>query len=216
MGKFLDFGKKIAAGVGSELKKLVNDNLTGSVECAHCKASVNVLSAKKTQDGTPICKSCYDKLPNYTKFRLDETPMAEIKELLEYVEYSEKELRPQFQPNFTFDFFQADTVHGLIKIENMLFKMQNLANYRFSFNPTEAKDGLFRSKVRGSVTAIINTDVPSMHLEEIMAVDVTAKAKKHWSNNTYEYEYPPKLQEYFDEFNRIVKQFKEANADTSC
>ena len=216
MGKFLDFGKKIAAGVGSELKKLVNDNLTGSVECAHCKASVNVLSAKKTQDGTPICKSCYDKLPNDTKVRLGETPMAEIKEMLEYVEYSEKELRPKFQPNFTFEFFKADTVHGLIEIEDRIVEMKNLKIYLFSFKPTEAKDGLFRSKVQGDVTAIIDTKVPSMHLENTMAFDVTAKAKKDWASNTYFYEYPPKLEEYFEEFNRIVKQFKEANTDTSC
>ena len=198
------------------IKKYLNDNYLGTVECAHCKKTGKAHSFKKTKDGAVICESCYYALPSGNRENLEETSMAEIKEILEYVDYSNRELRPLFQENFTYGYFRADTVHGLIEIQHTIVEMKNLELYLFSFRPTEAKDGLLGSKVKGNVYAKINTVVPSMRFEEIMALDVKAKAKKDWGSNTYVYEYPAKLQEYFDEFNRIVKQFKEANADTSC
>lgn len=208
MGSFKDFGKKILAGVGSDIKRLVNDNVTGNVECACCKKPVNVLVAKKTQDGKPICKECFEELPFDMQYMIAETEYERVREILEYRHYSKQVLEPKFSPDMRYGSFAADSVNGLVKVGRDILEMKNLQFHVLVFEPKESKSGILGTKVLGDVKAMFSLKDSGLWFDQLVDFDVSAKAKSNFLGDKVTYEEPPQLVAFVQQLDAVIAKFQ--------
>ncbi len=218
----MDLIKEILTRIAEQLKNLfgdlfdqgkqtLNDKYFGTVKCLHCGVTGNVRTMAKTEDVEYICDNCRCKLPENFRRYTDMNSSADVKAAAEYVDHARRTLHDQFMETFSYEYLLVDDVHGLIRVGGICYDMKNIKSFRFSYKPLDAKNGLFNAKVQGDVILVLNTVSPALHIEEVMARDVQAKAKLDHSTDTYYYEYPPTLDAFFRDMESAVKRFKEAS-----
>jgi hypothetical protein len=198
-----NYFEKAMNGIAGYVKR----NYIGKIKCAHCQQEAIAFTFKKTSDKMPICKSCREKLPYDTGTRIREIGFADLSQTLGYLDYSQKVLAPKFQNNFPFKDFEADTVNGLIKINSTVLEMKRLQSHALVFKATEGKDGLFKSKVKGDIYANFTTDIPELNFDNIVTMDVWAKAKYKRLSNVFFYE-TPELDAYNEQLAEMIQAFK--------
>lgn len=196
-----------------EIKKYLNDNYFGKVECAHCKETGRVRKFFKTSDGKHICENCQFKLPTTLREKLEESSYEEVEEILSYIDYSKRELAPKFKVNLKYEDFMVDTVNGLFKTcyRAPVLEIKNIEMYSFDFAPTEGREGLLSATVTGNVNALVVTNSPKMCYNETVALMVKGKAKKKLGGSIYFYENPKKLDEFLEKFEPVVEKFRQSN-----
>jgi hypothetical protein len=196
-----------------EIKKYLNDNYFGKVECEHCKKTGRVRKFFKTKDGKFICGNCQFDLPTTIRENVAESEYEEIEEILSYVDYSKRELAPKFRETLKYEYFSVDAVNGLFKIfgGSPVLELKNIEMYSFDFEPTEGREGLISATVTGNVNALIITNSPKMCYNEIVALMVKGKAKKKLGGSIYYYENPKKLDEFLEKFEPVLEKFRQSN-----
>lgn len=212
MGSFTEFAKSVLKDVGGEIKRLLNDNVTGNVECSHCKKSGNILTYKKTRDGYRLCPECMAKLSFDVKSMFDEKDFAFFDEILSFKDYSEQVLAPKFRPDFCYKGFQADSVNGLVRVEGTVLDMRDLQVHVLTFEPEEGSHGILGARVKGCIKAMFSTKSTGIWFHETVDFDVTTKAKMNFMGTKFTYEEPKGLPEYVRELDRLIEKFQaEAN-----
>ena len=198
--------KNFFAKMIEKLKDYLNDRYFGTVECAHCKKQGKAFAFRKTADGARICKPCLEELPATVREKLDEQEFFHVQEVLNFVEYSKKELEPKFVMDLSYHGFCVDTVHGLFRIiaGSPVMEIKDLDVYDFRFEPETLKEGVFSAKVTGDVSVCLLMKRPSVVFDEKIAVMVTGKAKKRFASDVVLYDNPKKLDDFIEKFDEVV------------
>jgi hypothetical protein len=188
------------------IKKHLNDNYFGTIECTHCKKQGRVASFKKSCDGVRYCPDCIEILKDNNQLNLETADSELLEKYLNYYDYSKKELEPQFHEDFDYAYScQVDVTNRLIKFNNWILEMDNLKFFAILFRPTEEADGIIKTSVYGNVDLLASLNSPELAFECCIEGFVKGKVKKKILSGELEYRDPPKLEKFKSRLDEVMK-----------
>jgi hypothetical protein len=188
------------------IKKHLNDNYFGTIECTHCKKQGRVASFKKSCDGVRYCPDCIEILKDNNQLNLETADSELLEKYLNYYDYSKKELEPKFHEDFDYAYScQVDVTNRLIKFNNWILEMDNLKFFAILFRPTEEADGIIKTSVYGNVDLVASLNSPELAFECCIEGFVKGKVKKKILSGELEYRDPPKLEKFKSRLDEVMK-----------
>ena len=188
------------------IKKHLNDNYFGTIECTHCKKQGRVASFKKSCDGVRYCPDCIEILKDNNQLNLETADSELLEKYLNYYDYSKKELEPKFHEDFDYAYScQVDVTNRLIKFNNWILEMDNLKFFAILFRSTEEADGIIKTSVYGNVDLLASLNSPELAFECCIEGFVKGKVKKKILSGELEYRDPPKLEKFKSRLDEVMK-----------
>ena len=173
------------------------------IYCADCGAKTNVLTRTKLRDKKYLCSKCSMKIPYYMISTFTASYTFDLyNHFKEYIDYSNKYLRPMFMETNSFYELHLDTIHMLLYIgsgitnDTVFFHLRNIEDYTLEFDPDEYKEGVFTERVKGNVTATIKMTDPPFLYHNKLAGGVKANASKSLFGSTVKYDNPKGMDEF--------------------
>lgn len=202
MGKFTD-----------AIKGFINKHFTQEVTCANCGKTGKVMFFTNLQDGNKICSNCKHEIPIQFDFKPKETTLEEFKKLYDFMQYTQNELEPLFDPDddYSYGDFEVDPVHCLCRVNNsFVFEISNILAYDFIYKPEEFKDGIFSSKVKGDVymTGLVLRDPVGAFGKTIIKYNAKGKAEKKFLGNQIIYHNPEKMDIFLENLDSLWSKFE--------
>lgn len=193
------------------------------IYCADCGKKTKFLTRMTFADKAALCSKCSEKIPSYmTDSVRNNYTYQDYLELKEYVEHSQKELKPQFHETHKYYNVHIDTDHRLLYIdgfsngEPLYVHLYNVDELNFTFSAEEFKEGVFNDKVTGKVLMSIRVSTPSFYYEKIVDQNAKSKAKKEFFGTRVAYENPKGMDEFMLFFNTAKLADLEAEYDRLC
>lgn len=188
------------------IKKHLNDNYFGTIECTHCKKQGRIASFKKSCDGVRYCPDCIEILKDNNQLNLETADSELLEKYLNYYDYSKKELEPKFHEDFDYAYScQVDVTNRLIKFNNWILEMDNLKFFAILFRSTEEADGIIKTSVYGNVDLLASLNSPELAFECCIEGFVKGKVKKKILSGELEYRDPPKLEKFKSRLDEVMK-----------
>ena len=132
--------------------------------CAHCGKKLSLLGKHKLGDDSHICGKCYGKLPAALAGGLKEYTSEQFAMVIDYLDESENHFAKIFNETDSYSNIHIDTEHELFYIDMMrprvYLKFEQIGDYDLYFEADEAKEGIFSTKVTGSVHLKLKTYFP--------------------------------------------------------
>lgn len=187
------------------IKKHLNDNYFGTIECTHCKKQGRVASFKKSCDGVRYCPDCIEILKYNNQLNLETADSKLLEKYLSYYDYSKKELEPKFHADFDYAYScQVDATNRLIKFNNWILEMDNLKSFAILFRPTEEVDGIIKTTVHGNVDVIACSNSPELPFECGIEGFAKGKVKQTILSGVVRKD-PPKLEKFKSRLDEVMK-----------
>lgn len=190
------------------------------IYCADCGKKTKFLTRMTLADGAVLCSECKAKIPSYMMDSVrNNYSYQDYLELKEYLEYSQKELKPKFHETHNFYNIHIDTNHRLLYIDSfsnadpVYFHLYNIDDLNFTFSAEEFKEGVFNDKVTGKVLMAIRVNIPGFYYEKIVDQNAKSKAKKEFFGTKISYENPKGMDEFMLFFNTAKLADLEAEHD---
>lgn len=173
------------------------------ISCAYCGQKTSLLTRIKLHDGNYLCSTCASKIPSFMKesakahYKLDD-----YRVFLEYIEYSNRELRPCFHETHCYYSIHIDTENKIFYLgydmneKTVFFNFHNIEEFDLVFKAEELKEGVLGDKVKGELLLILKMNLPYFYHEEILDYSAKAKAKKKLLSNRVEYDNPKGMNEF--------------------
>lgn len=181
--------------------------LFDKVFCDNCPEEAKLLRRLKLQDGKYLCSKCRNKIPEYMMGTVREHYLLEdYKELLDYIDYSNKHLRPQYHETHRYHSVGFDFVHGIfylgydIKEKSVFLDVKNVTYFDLVFEPEEIKEGIIGTKVKGDVRMVLEMNWPPFVHGTKVAYGEKAKAKKSFLGNKITYDNPVEMSNFLNAF----------------
>ncbi len=189
------------------------------IYCKKCGKKTKFLSRMTLADDSALCSECKEKIPSYMKDSVRNNYSYQDYLALEaYLEYSKKELKPQFRETHKYYNIHIDTEHRLLYIDSLFdvetvyFHLYNVDDLTFAFSAEEFKEGMLNDKVMGKVLMSIRMSTPTFYYEKIVDSNAHAKAKKEFFGTKVKYENPKGM----DEFMLYFKTARLADIEEEC
>ena len=149
--------------------------------CAYCGKKLSLLGKHKLADGTHVCGKCYGRLPYMFTSGVKEYDKEQFARVMEYLDESKNHLEKIFNETDSYQGIRIDTQHDLLYYDGIrpavYLKFENVSDYDLYFEAEEAKEGMFRTKVTGSIHLRLKTDFPICFIDEVVATGVKASAR---------------------------------------
>jgi hypothetical protein len=167
----------------------------------------------KLKDENRICSTCKGAIPCEFDFKAKESTLEDFKELYDFMQYTNNELEPIFEPDYDYSYgtFEVDPVHYLCRIDgSFVFEISNILMYNFNFKPEEFKDGIFSSKVKGDVylTGLVLRNPVASFGEKIIKHNAKGKAEKKFLSSTITYQNPQEMDLFLLNFESLWNKFE--------
>lgn len=173
------------------------------VYCAHCGKKAGLFTRTKLTDGKYLCAECWGLVPSVMSDTVSsDYDYEDYKALLEYIEYSNQNLRPLFHQTHSFYSIRIDTQHGLLCFDEsfsankVYFQFRNLADFGLVFRPEEYKEGMLNDKVTGKILMTVKMKMPYFYCEEILDSSAKATARSKMFSSKIEYENPKGMDDF--------------------
>ena len=173
------------------------------IHCAHCGQKTSLLARMKLHDGNYLCSTCAAKIPSFMKESVKaHYDLSDYRTFLEYIEYSNRELRPRFHETHYYYSIHIDTENKLFYLgyelneKTVFFSFHSIEDFDLIFKAEVLKEGVLGDKVKGELLLILKLDFPYFYHEEILDYSAKAKAKKKLLSNTVEYDNPKGMNEF--------------------
>lgn len=173
------------------------------IHCAKCGKKTNMLFRTKLTDGNYLCSDCTSMIPDYMMDSVRNCYSLEgYQNLIEYIDYSNKALRPLFQETHAYYNIHIDADHGLFYIgksvnaNTVFLRMRYIDDYNLTFSAEEIKEGTFGDKIAGKILFRIQMGHPIFYHEEVLDQNSRVKAKKAFFGTEYRYENPKGMDEF--------------------
>ena len=180
-----------------------NMGLFKDIYCSNCGEKTNLLTRLKLKDGQYLCSKCSSTIPSVMKETVKtDYGIKEYQDLLKYIEYSNKALRPVFRETHSYYNIHIDTEHGLLYFgyslneKTVFFELANLAEFNLVFDAEKLKEGMLGDKVQGKLLLVVKMTDPYFYHEEILDYSAKAKAKRKLLSSRVEYENPHGMDEF--------------------
>lgn len=189
------------------------------VYCEKCGKKTRVMSRIKLKDNKYICSDCFEGIPDYLLKNFNDYTYDDYKRILEYLEYSNRELKDKFNEDLSYKTMHVDTTNGLFYIDEyrktkLILKLENVIDFDIIFSAETYKDGALSDKVYGKILMRIQMSQPEFYFEDILEKDVKVKAKKAFFKSTIEYQSPADMEEFSNTFKALCQMFYEkANSE---
>lgn len=173
------------------------------VYCAKCGKKTRLLARIRLTDDKYLCFKCTSIIPEYMWNSVCKSySLRDYRQLTEYIEYSNKVLRPIFTETHSYYNIHIDTEHGLFFIgkfvdDNTVFlRMRYIDDYKLVFTAEEVKEGTFGDKITGKILFRIQMGHPVFYHETVLVSNTRVKAKKAFFGTEYRYENPKGMDEF--------------------
>lgn len=180
------------------------------VNCAECGKQFGGILKTKLADSRYLCSNCTDSVPPYMyKSFFDSYTLDEFRTLKQYIEYSERELRPLFSETDSYYSIHIDAVNELFYLgkkiteDTIFFKFSNVDNFDLDFNAKELKAGILGDKVTGDILFELSMTLPRFDHETKLATDVKTTAKKNLFGTKITYDSPADMSEFYAHFRTL-------------
>ena len=196
------------------IKGFINKHFTQEVTCANCGKTGKIMFFSKLKDENRICSACKGTIPYEFDFKAKESTLEDFKELYDFMQYTNNELEPIFDPDddYSYGSFEVDPVHYLCRVDgSFVFEISNIMLYNIVFKAEEFKDGIFSSKVKGDVylTSLILRN-PVGSFDEVMIKSAAkGKAEKKLFSSTITYQNPKDLDLFLLNFESLWSKFED-------
>lgn len=188
------------------------------IYCAKCGKKTNIFTRTKLADGNYLCAECMSVVPSFMRQSVsDRYSIDDYNDLLDYIAYSHKELRPQFRESHSYYSVRIDTESRIMYLgygiddKTVFFHMHNVEDFELVFRGEEFKEGIVGGKVKGKILMTLKMGTPYFYHEEILDHSAKAKARKRMLSSEIEYENPNGMDEFMLHFlNAWRKSIEEA------
>lgn len=179
------------------------------IYCTNCGVKTKMLFRTHLCDGTYLCSKCMTCIPSYMKSSfIDKYSYEDYNTFKEYVDYSNKELRPLFHETHEFHNIHIDTENRIfymgygIDSETLFLRFAGITRFDMVFKAEDYKEGIFGDKVTGKILFELGMDTPYFYREEVLTTNAKAKAKKKLFGSKIEFENPSEMDDFMYYFNR--------------
>ncbi|MBQ8794057.1 MAG: hypothetical protein IJZ63_04880 [Clostridia bacterium] len=195
------------------IKGFINKHFTQEVTCANCGKTGKIMFFSKLKDENRICSACKGTIPYEFDFKAKESTLEDFKELYDFMQYTNNELEPIFDPDddYSYGSFEVDPVHYLCRVDgSFVFEISNIMVYNFVYQPEEFKDGVFSSKVKGDVhmTGLILRNPAGSFGDKVIKHGAKGKAEKKVFSSTITYQNPKDMDEFMFKFDSLWSKFE--------
>ena len=173
------------------------------INCAYCGEKTSTFTRLKLHNGNYLCLNCASKIPSFMKKTVKaHYNLVNYRNFLEYINYSNNELRPQCRETHHYYSIHIDTENRIfylgydINEKTVFFNFHNIEDFDLIFKAEEFKEGMLGDKVKGELLLILKMNLPYFYHEEILDYSAKAKAKKKLLSNKVEYENPKGMDEF--------------------
>lgn len=199
--------------------------LFDDIYCKHCGEKTKLLTRMTLADKSALCSGCKAIIPSYmTDSVRNNYSYDDYLTLMEYLEYSDKVLHPQFCETHKYYNIHLDTDHRLMYIDSFFdikivyFHLYNVDDLTFTFSAEEFKEGILNDKVTGKVLMSVRMSTPAFYYEKIVDKNAHSKAKKEFFGTKIKYENPKGMDDFMlfftaaqvadleAEYNRLVDE----------
>ena len=164
-----------------------------------------------------ICKNCDSKVhPQIIRYAKEHWNYNDFSEYLKWDEET-KQQRSQFVITDKYGseaVIMVDKIHGLFSIgktkllkaePGIIFRFEDIADYKLDFKPDEIKDGVMGAKVRGTEMVQVSMSRPVVTIEEALnsAAEYSLR-KKGFLSNESEYQLSEEFQKVIEAFNSCI------------
>ena len=196
------------------IKGFINKHFTQEVTCANCGKTGKIMFFSKLKDENRICSACKGTIPYEFDFKAKESTLEDFKELYDFMQYTNNELEPIFDPDddYSYGSFEVDPVHYLCRVDgSFVFEISNIMLYNIVFKAEEFKDGIFSSKVKGDVylTSLILRNPVGSFDEVMIKSGAKGKAEKKLFSSTITYQNPKDLDLFLMNFESLWSKFED-------
>lgn len=196
------------------IKGFINKHFTQEVTCANCGKTGKIMFFSKLKDENRICSACKGTIPYEFDFKAKESTLEDFKELYDFMQYTNNELEPIFDPDddYSYGSFEVDPVHYLCRVDgSFVFEISNIMLYNIVFKAEEFKDGIFSSKVKGDVylTSLILRNPVGSFDEVMIKSGAKGKAEKKLFSSTITYQNPKDLDLFLLNFESLWSKFED-------
>ena len=194
------------------------------INCACCGQKTSLLTRMKLHDGNYLCSTCTAKIPSFMKESVKtHYELNDYMTFLEYIEYSNRELRSRFHETHYYYSIHIDTENKLFYLgydmneKTVFFNFHSIEDFDLIFKAEVLKEGVLGDKVKGELLLILKMNIPYFYHEEILDYSAKAKAKKKLLTNTVEYDNPKGMNEFLLFFQTAWSaSLEEAYAQEQC
>lgn len=183
------------------------------IYCTKCGKKTKMLTRMKLDDGSYLCWECQNKVPSFMwKTMADRYSFEDYEALLDYIDYSQRELKPIFRETHYYYSIHMDAENKLFYIGHVIdkttpfFHMYNVEDFDLIFRVEEFKEGMTGNKVSGKVLLQVKVSTPYFYHEEILDRSAKAKAKKKLLSGNVEYENPKGMDDFTMHFVNAWKK----------
>lgn len=177
------------------------------VHCSICGNKSDQLTRCELTDGNTVCFDCFSDIPSYIKERISSYyDLEAFRELIDYLEYSEEQLKPKFVETAHYGKLHIDEVNGLFYIDDagcatpMYSELKNVTFFDMDFSADEVKEGPLGNKVLGSVHAALKVAFPKYFY--IKPIVEKVKTKSNFLGTKAVYENPTEMEAFSVRFMR--------------
>ena len=171
--------------------------------CVECGAKTNVLTRYHLADDKYLCSKCGKIIPDcmHSTF-IKKYSYEDYRSFKDYVEYSNKCLRPQFMETAKYYTIHIDQSHRIFYIGNhvdentVFFHFYSVSQFDLLFVAGELKEGLLGDKVEGEILFQIEIEDPYFYYQDKLDKYAKARAKKKMFGTKYTYENPDGMDEF--------------------
>lgn len=171
--------------------------------CVECGAKTNVLTRHNLADDKYLCTKCGKIIPDcmHSTF-IKKYTYEDYRGFKDYVEYSNKCLRPQFMETAKHYTIHIDQSHRIFYLGNRIdentvfFHFHSVSQFDLLFVAGELKEGLLGDKVEGEILFQIEVEDPYFYYQEKLDKYAKARAKKKMFGTKYTYENPDGMDEF--------------------
>lgn len=177
------------------------------IYCVECNKKTTPLLRFKLADGNYLCSDCCSKLPSYITEQLSKQDIDYYHHVLDYLEYSNTNLKPKFQETHNYYNLHIDVNNLLfyidrkLKDDTLILEFKHIADFEILYDPSTYKEGVIGDKVFGNVLFRIVMNEPFFNYEAIFDKQVKSKAKKAFFGSKISYENPKGMDEIIEVFN---------------
>lgn len=181
------------------------------IYCAKCGRKTRLLTRTRLADDNYLCSECTSVIPDHMMDSVRKCYSYEgYNNLIEYIDYSNKALRPIFRETHSYYNLHIDTEHGLFYIGSnfndctIFLRMRYIDDYSLTFAAEEVKAGTFENKIMGKILFRIQMGHPVFYYETILDNYAKVKAKKAFFGTEYRYENPKEMDEFLLFFESAI------------
>ena len=188
--------------------KMTKEKTFQSCYCAECARRTLNAYSRKLGDGYKLCLDCASIIPSFLAdsfFKVAD--LAHFKELKDYVEYSNEELRSVFTETHTFYSLHLDEWHGLFYIgdkidENTMFMhLKYISAYNIAFCGEKIREHPLYIEVTGKIVFQLSMTTPYLFYETTLTPNALKKIFKQSSPHEQNDDDFSKMRAFEKEFN---------------